>query len=536
MAALAFACCSSDRIDSEAVVAGIVPAPQSVELSDGSFKVKGAAFNLAGVDDPASSEMLSEFAGRLSKVTGLRSKIADSSKGFVFVSDDNVPSEGYEIVVDEDRVEVRAADFNGFFYSVQTICQMLPVAVYGDKCSAFEDWYLPCCTIKDSPRFVYRGVMIDVARHFFDVKEMKRVLDVMSVYKLNRLHWHLTDDQGWRIEVKGYPRLTEVGAWRDGTQIAKDRDSNDGIRYGGFYTQEEIREVVSYASGLGITVIPEIDLPGHMVAAMTAYPELGCTGGPYSVRTKWGIADEALCPGKETTFKFLEDVLGEVADLFPSEYFNIGGDECKKGEWEKCSECQALIKKLGLKTDATATKEQRLQNYVTSRIQAFLATKGKKIIGWDEILEGELSEGATVMSWRGSAGGIKAARMGYDVVMSPNNYCYLDYAQSPDLENEPLCITNNPDGAVTLEKLYSLDPFTDIPEESQHHILGVQANLWTEYIQDPAYLEYMLLPRMLALSEVQWCSPDNRDFERFANATGTHEYQVLDVMGYNYRK
>ena len=536
IAVMAVSSACADSIDNTEIVSGIVPAPQSVEIREGAFKVKGASFNLMAVSETRTREMLASFASGLSVASGKRSRVEDSGNGFVFVTDEEISSEGYELEVSDRNVTVRASDYNGFFYAVQTIRQMLPVSVYGTKCSPCDPWYLPCCAISDSPRFGYRGVLIDEARHFFGKSEITRVLDIMAVYKLNRLHWHITDDQGWRIEIKKYPRLTEVGAWREGTQIGKDRESNDGIRYGGFYTQDEIREIVGYAEKLGITIIPEIDLPGHMVAALTAYPELGCTGGPYSVRIKWGIADEALCPGKETTFKFLEDVLGEVADLFPSEYFNIGGDECRKGEWEKCPECQALIRELGLKTDENATKEQRLQNYVTSRMQNFLATKGKKIIGWDEILEGELAEGATVMSWRGAEGGIKAAQMGYDVIMAPNNYCYLDYAQSPDLENEPLCITNDPERAVTIEKIYSLDPFDRIPEECQYHVLGVQANLWTEYVTTPEYLEYMLLPRMLALSEVQWCSPDIRDFERFIKATTGHGYAVMDAMGYNYRK
>lgn len=526
----------AEAIDNSAVIAGIVPAPNAVAVGEGAFGVKGASFNLTGVQDERASAMLKDFASQLSKVSGRKSKIVEGKAGMIFETSGTVAPEGYEITVSKSGVTVKASDYNGFFYAVQTLKQMLPASIYGTNRVPSDAWSLPCCEIKDAPRFGYRGVLIDECRHFFGKEEIMRVLDIMSVYKLNRLHWHLTEDQGWRIEIKKYPKLTEIGAWRDGTQVGKDRDSSDGIRYGGFYTQDEIREIVAYAESFGITIIPEVDLPGHMVAAMTAYPWLGCTGGPYSVRTSWGIADEALCPGKETTFTFLEDVLGEVADLFPSEYFNIGGDECRKGEWEKCKDCQALIKELGLKTDENATKEQRLQNYVTSRVQAFLATKGKKIIGWDEILEGELAEGATVMSWRGSAGGIKAAQMGYDVVMSPNNYCYLDYAQSPDLENEPLCWTSDPERALTIEKVYSLDPYQDIPEASRHHILGVQGNLWTEYVPTPEHLEYMLLPRMLALSEVQWCAPDNRDFERFIAATKGHEYNVFDILGYNFRR
>ena len=526
------AACADKSIDNAAVLAGIIPAPQSVEAAEGAFCVKGASFNVAGVTDESSRGMIEEFASRLGRVSGKACAVEQTEAGISFLQDASLPGEAYSLEIAPDAVRVRASDFNGFFYAVQTLSQMLPVSVYGDKKAPSDSWMLPCCTVNDAPRFAYRGVMIDDCRHFFGKDEVKRILDIMAAFKLNRMHWHLSDDQGWRIEIRKYPRLTEVGSVREGTQAGRNRFAHDSIPYGGYYTQEDIREVVAYAQGLGIIVIPEIDLPGHMVAALAAYPELGCSGGPYKVRTGWGIADEALCPGKEVTFEFLEDVLGEVADLFPSEYFNIGGDECKKGEWEKCPDCQARIRALGLKTDANATKEQRLQNYVTSRVQAFLATKGKKVIGWDEILEGELAPGATVMSWRGAEGGIKAAKMGYDVVMAPNNYCYLDYAQSEDFEDEPLGQIQ----VVTLEKTYSLDPCRDIPEDCLHHILGVQGNLWTEYIATQGHFEYMLLPRMLALSEVQWCAPEKRDFARFSSALETHEYPILDLMGYNYRR
>lgn len=524
--------CADKSIDNEKVLSGIVPAPQVIEVGEGAYPVKGASFNVDGVADEASRKMIAAFAEQLGKVSGKTSAVASDAAGLTFSQEDGVAPEGYELEITESGVKVAASDFNGFFYAVQTIKQMLPVSIYGNKKAACDIWQLPCCTIKDAPRFGYRGVMIDEGRYFFGKEEVKKILDIMAVYKLNRMHWHLTEDQGWRIEIKKYPKLTEIGSVRKGTQVARDRFKHDGVPYGGFYTQDEIHEVVAYAQDLGITIIPEVDLPGHMIAALAAYPELGCDGGPYEVRTGWGITDEALCPGKEVTFQFLEDVLGEVADLFPSEYFNIGGDECKKGEWEKCPDCQARIKALGLKTDAKATKEQRLQNYVTSRVQAFLATKGKKIIGWDEILEGELASGATVMSWRGSSGGIKAAKMGYDVVMSPNNYCYLDYVQSEEIDEEPRGQLH----VVTLEKLYSLDPFFDIPEECQHHILGVQGNVWTEYIPTPEHFEYMLLPRLTALSEVQWCAPERRNIDRLKQALTGHEYGIFDIMGYNYRK
>jgi len=423
-------------------------------------------------------------------------------------------------------------------YAMQTIKQMLPSAIFGKKLAESEKWYLPSCKIEGSPRFAYRGVHLDCCRHFFSVKEVKKYLDVMAICKCNRLHWHLTEDQGWRIEIKKYPLLTEVGAYRSGTQIGRDRDKCDNIRYGGFYTQDQIRDIIAYADNLGITIIPEIDLPGHMQAALASYPELGCKGSepqPYEVWTRWGISKQVLCVGRESTMKFLEDVLGEVADLFPSEYIHIGGDECPKAEWEKDPDCQAKIKELGLTTDDNARAEQKLQSYVTARIQSFLAKKGKKIIGWDEILEGNLAKGATVMSWRGSKGGIKASSMGYDVIMTPNTYCYFDYAQSPDLDKEPLGITTDKDRAVTMEKVYNWDPCQDIDKNAHRHILGAQCNLWTEYIATPEHLQYMLLPRLFALSEVQWCMSETKDYGRFMETLREKSLKMLDILGYNYR-
>jgi hexosaminidase len=373
--------------------------------------------------------------------------------------------------------------------------------------------------------------MLDVSRHFFSKEEVMDLLETMVSYKFNRFHWHLTDDQGWRVEIKKYPRLTEIGAFRNGTVVKKDWNSNDGIRYGGYYTQDQMKDIVAYADKLGITVIPEIDLPGHMMGALAAYPELGCTGGPYEVWTRWGISDQVLCPGKEAMFTFLEDVFTELMDIFPSEYIHIGGDECPKSEWEKCPECQARIKELGIKGTKEHTAEQLLQSYVTARVQKFLNDHGRKIIGWDEILEGDLAAGATVMSWRGTEGGIEAARRGFDVVMTPNSHMYIDYYQSQERDKEPLCIG----GLVTVEKLYSYEPYDGTVPGTEDHILGVQANLWTEYVTSPEFLEYMLLPRMCALSEVQWCNADRKDYARF-DASLDHTFQMLDVMGYTYAK
>ncbi len=524
-------------------VLNLVPYPQEVTISSGTFKVSGAAFNCDPAVDARSQEAIRKFSVRLSTTSGKVSTFttpiglaasaeAGKVKGFVFTADETLSSGEYSIEVSGKSVKVRSSDFYGTLYAIETLKQLMPVAVYGSKADGNANWHIPCVSIKDAPRFGYRGMHLDCARHFFSVDEVKKYLDVMAMYKLNRFHWHLTEDQGWRLELKKYPELTLIGGFRDGTMIGKDFSSDDGVRYGGYYTQEQVKEIIRYADERGITVIPEIDLPGHMLAALAAYPQLGCTGGPYKVWKRWGISDEVLCPGKPATFEFLKGVLNEVADLFPSEYIHIGGDECPKTEWEKCPDCQRLIAKLGLKDDKNASAEQYLQNYVMTFCQKVLEEKGKKVIGWDEILEGDLEEGATVMSWRGTAGGIKAASMGYDVIMTPNSYYYLDYYQTKDTENEPLAIG----GYLPVEKCYSFDPYESIAPELQHHILGVQANLWTEYIPSNEQLEYMLLPRMLALCEVQWCEPENRDYARFKTAVTDHQFKILDLLGYNYCK
>lgn len=508
----------------------ITPAPQSVTVSNGFCNVKGAKIICDKSFGEKTLAAADNFAAAVAQVSG-------SSKGgcrITFSQDLALKPENYTIKVGRTGIKVTASDRNGVLYAIATLKQMLPVAIYGTETDANASWTIPCCTIVDGPRFAYRGMHIDPCRHFWSVEETKRYIDIMSVYKLNRLHWHLTEDQGWRIEIKSLPRLTEVGAWRNGTMIGHEWANDDGIRYGGFYTQEEIKEVIEYADERGITIIPEVDLPGHMVAALAAYPELGCYGGPYEVRKSWGIAKEVLCPGKESTFDFLEKVLTEVADLFPSEYIHIGGDECPKVKWENCPDCQARIKELGLEDDEKFTAEQKLQNYVTSRVQAFLATKGKKVIGWDEILEGDnLSEGTTVMSWRGTIGGIEAARKGLDVIMTPYNYCYLDYCQSREGEKEePLCIG----GFLDLKTVYEYDPYDGMEPGTEHHILGAQCNLWTEYIATPEHLEYMLLPRMLGLSEVAWTKPELKDYDTFLEGVREHQYKVLDAMKFNYRR
>ena len=516
----------------------VVPYPNSVNMKSGECNIAGADFRYDAALDEASRNIVETFASQLSLASGNQSKVSEgtSGNGVVFAMNADLPAEAYTINIGRKSVKIEASGLNGFNYAVQTLKQMLPVEIFGKTAAADKDWSLPCCTIEDAPRFSYRGMHMDVSRHFFDMDMVKKYLDVMEIHKLNTLHWHLTDDQGWRIEIKKYPRLTEVGSIRKQTLTGHLFDSEvyDGTPYGEgmWFSQDQIREIIAYAAAKGITIIPEIDLPGHMLAALAAYPELGCTGKHYDVWGRWGIADEVLCAGKEETMVFLENVLEEVADLFPSEYFHIGGDECPKVYWEKCPHCQAKIKELGLKDQGEFKAEHYLQSYVMMRMTDVLRKKGKKVIGWDEILEGEVADDAIIMSWRGIGGGITAARMGHDAIMTPNTYFYLDYYQTLDKDNEPLAIG----GYLPVEKCYSYEPFIEgMTEEEKSHIIGVQANLWTEYIATDEHLEYMLLPRLAALSEVQWCQSERKCWDRFLESADEF-CAIYETAGYNYAK
>ncbi len=529
----ATACCSSNQ---KGIT--VVPYPNSVEITEGSFNAKGADFNYPEGLDARSEAVICKFAEQLSLVSGTGNEVnkGDQAGGFTFVLNEDMPAEAYSIEISRKQATVTASGLNGFNYAIQTLKQMLPAETYANQKAAGRCWSLPCCKIEDAPRFGYRGMHMDVSRHFFDMDAVKRYLDIMEVHKLNTLHWHLTDDQGWRIEIKKYPKLTEVGSIRKKTiigHIYKSKDY-DHTPYGEgmWFSQDQVREIIEYAAAKGITIIPEIDLPGHMLAALAAYPEFGCTGGPYDVWGDWGISDEVLCAGNEKTMLFLEDILSEICDLFPAEYIHIGGDECPKVRWETCPRCQAKIRQLGFKDKDGYQAEHFLQGYVMSRMEKFINSKGKRIIGWDEILEGEVAPNATIMSWRGVAGGLQAVRLGHDAIMTPNTFYYLDYYQSLDKENEPLAIG----GYLPIEKCYSYEPYTaDMTDQEKAHILGVQANLWTEYIATESHLQYMLLPRMAALSEVQWCQPENKSWERFFNSADEF-CAIYDAMGYNYGK
>lgn len=432
---------------------------------------------------------------------------------------DTLGTEGYHLSITSEGVQIEANTEAGMFYGFQSMMQLLPVG-NGEKPVVSQ------VEIIDKPRFTWRGLHLDVCRHFFSVEFVKKYIDQMAKYKLNRFHWHLTEDQGWRIEIKKYPQLTKIGAFRKETILDKNFDPyiGDGTPHGGYYSQEEIREVVAYAAERFVTVVPEIEMPGHSLAALSAYPRYSCTGGPFEVGTKWGVFEDIYCT-KEETFTFLTDILDEVVSLFPSEYIHIGGDEAPKARWKKCPDCQRRIREEGLQD------EHELQSYFVRRIENHLQQNGRKLIGWDEILEGGLSPGATVMSWRGEEGGIDAARQGHDVIMTPNFVMYFDHYQGPK-DQEPLAIG----GDSPLDKVYAYDPLPEqlLPEQ-QKYVLGVQANVWTEYMKTSDHVEYMAYPRVLALSEIAWSVPEKKNLPFFLEKVNSHAPR-LTAAGINFRK
>ena len=504
----------------------IIPQVQSLQMLDGRFGIDDNTLisgngNLV-VEGNYLAELLSSVAGKNinfdSKENGnIQLKIEDS-----FSLD-----EEYKLEVAYNKIVISGKTPKAVFYGIQTLRQLLPVEKKEAKSTT--SFTIPATIITDAPRYAYRGIHLDVARHFFSVDFVKRYIDILAMHKMNTFHWHLTEDQGWRIEIKKYPKLTEIGAWRNGTiQGHYPGTKNDNIKHGGFYTQEEIKDIVAYANKQHITIIPEIELPGHSSAAIAAYPFLSCfpseptivpndmmskssreaqaNGTSKIVQESWGVYNDVYCVGKEETFTFIENVLEEVIALFPSKYIHIGGDECPKKNWERCPACQALKKEKGLED------EHQLQSYFINRIEKFVNSKGRKIIGWDEILEGGLASNATVMSWRGYKGGIEAARENHNTIMSPNSHCYFDHYQSKDTDNEPLAIG----GYLAVEKVYSFDPIPEALEKDKHrYILGGQANLWTEYITSEEHAEYMLLPRMTALSEALWSPKETLDWSGF---------------------
>ncbi|MDO5977366.1 beta-N-acetylhexosaminidase [Flavivirga spongiicola] len=527
----------------------IIPKPLKMELLTGKFLVDSNT-------KIVSSEVLKnegEFlAGMLSAATGETVAFSSEGKGNIELKlDDTIENEeGYVLDVAFNKIEISGKTAQGVFYGIQTLRQLMPASMEtGD--GTLKELTIPAVAIKDNPRYKYRGMHLDVARHFFPVDFIKKYIDLIAMHKMNTFHWHLTEDQGWRIEIKKYPKLTEVGAWRNGTIIGHHPGTgNDQKKYGGFYTQEDIKEIVAYATEKHVTVIPEIELPGHGSAAIAGYPNLSCfpdekttvhndmmseaskeaqaNGTVKIVQETWGVFPDVFCAGKEETFAFLQDVLDEVIPLFPASYIHIGGDECPKDNWKKCPSCQARIKAEGLKD------EHHLQSYFITRIEKYLNSKGKNIIGWDEILEGGLAPNASVMSWRGTEGGIEAAKQKHDVVMTPGHSCYFDHYQvlKADKDKEPLAIG----GELPVEKVYAYEPTPEeLTVEEQKYILGAQGNVWSEYMETTDYVEYMILPRMTALSEVVWSSKESRDWENFKNRLH-HLKGRYDALQLNYAK
>jgi hexosaminidase len=516
--------------------AAIIPEPQQLDYQSGAFQLQP---DLQIYTDPASMTTGETLAERLAKATGWHFKVSgkttpDMEKlivgGILLTTNAAAASlgdEGYTLTVATNRVIIRALSPAGLFYGVQTLLQLLPPEVFSSKVVKHVNWQVPCVQIHDWPQFKWRGLMLDVSRHFFNKREVEQLLDAMALHKINTFQWHLTDDQGWRIQIKKYPKLTRVGAWRDGVGFGLASNSTtayspDG-RYGGYYTQADIREVVAYAAARHITVVPEIEMPGHALAALAAYPQYGTGKGPFAIPLQGGVNPGVYDPANPETFQFLDDILAEVFQLFPGKYIHIGGDEVPPGPWAHDVGCQALMQREGLKTPA------ELESWFIRRIETFVNAHGKTLIGWSEIAHGGLAPSAVVMDWIG--GGKEAANAGHDVVMTPTSYCYFDYCQSRDYSTEPRSIG----GFVPLQKVYSFDPIPGgLAPDKQPHILGAQGNVWTEYIPNIKHVEYMVFPRLSALAEVTWSAKKERDYDDFVRRVKVDQ-ERLNALGVNYR-
>ncbi len=509
---------------------GVIPQPVEMKVQAGEFILSKDTVILT---DESLSMLARRLSCRLEPATGyalaVMTKKSARGKAIVLLLDrqlSRLGREGYQLTVTPRQVSIRAAEPAGVFYGIQTMLQLLPPDIFREAKVAGMAWNVPCVQIEDYPRFQWRGLMLDCSRHFMPKEFVKKFIDLSAMLKMNSFHWHLTDDQGWRIEIKKYPRLTEVGAWRKETLVGRLHESTtfDSVRHGGFYTQEDIREIVAYAHDRFINVVPEIEMPGHAQAAIAAYPELGCAGKPLEVFTTFGVNPNIFNPS-ESTLRFLQDVLTEVLELFPSPFIHVGGDEAIKPQWKASAEIQARIKELGLKN------EEEMQSYFIKRMDEFLTSKGRRLIGWDEILEGGLAPNATVMSWRGEKGGIAAAKAGHDVVMTPTNYTYLDYYQSKDTKNEPLAIG----GYLPLEVVYNYEPIPkEIAASDTHHVLGSQGQIWTEYIPNPKQAEFMAFPRAAALAETTWSPKVRKQYADFIERLMLQQKR-WDARDVNYR-
>ena len=515
----------------------LVPFPAQFVGKDGQFLLTNDTKIVVAPKDVAQAAAAQLLVSQLKTATGFNAALIPAvpalSKGkhifFTTHKAKKCGSEGYILKVSPERASIEAETPKGYFYAVQTLLQLLPVQVFSPTKAENMAWKIPACDVLDRPRFGYRGLMLDVSRHFMPTAFVKRCIDMLALHKMNTFHWHLTDDQGWRIEIKKYPKLTQIGSKRRETLIGQYSENYpqqfDGQEHGGFYSQEEIKDVVKYATARHVTVIPEIELPGHAVAALAAYPELSCDPTKkYEVETLWGVSEDVFCPN-EQTFAFLQDVLTEVMALFPSKLIHVGGDECPKTAWKNSPFCQDLMKKLKLKD------ENELQSYFIKRVEKFLNSKGRSIIGWDEILEGGVAPNATIMSWRGTKGGIEAAKQKHNVIMTPSSVCYLDRYQA-EPAREPLAIG----GLLPLEKVYDYDPVpSELTSEQQKYVLGLQGNLWTEYVATPEKAEYMIFPRAIALAEIGWIPRGPKNFEDFATRLKEH-LKRLDYLKVNYSK
>ena len=510
------------------------PIPRPVELvpAPGVFKITKATAILVKSRQPEVTAIAEYLAAWLRARTGCPLPVRELTQDGATAAHillataaghASLGDEYYALTVTPARVALFAGQPRGLFFGVQTLRQLLPPEAEqgaGLPAGTVRQLELPCVTINDRPRYRWRGMLLDCGRHFMTKEFIKRYIDLLAYHKLNVFHWHLTEDQGWRIEIRKYPRLTGIGAWREATRDSEQPRDAHG-RYGGFYTQEEVKEIVAYARSRYVTIVPEIELPGHCQAALAAYPELSCTGGPFAVSTGWGVHEDVYCAGNEQTFAFLEDVLSEVLELFPSEYIHIGGDEVPKVRWKACPRCQARIQSEGLKDEA------ELQSYFIRRIERFLNSRGRRLIGWDEILEGGLAPNATVQSWRGMEGAVAAARAGHDVIASPTSHCYINFPQAPD--------PTAPDwmGLITLEQLYAFEPTPpELDAEQALHVLGAECNLWSEYAPQER-VDCLAFPRLCALAELTWSPREQRDFGDFAQRLKTH-LRRLEALGVQY--
>ncbi len=528
----------------------IIPQPATLLPGSGFFAVDHNTIVVGSSPLKAETELLTQMLDKASgfSIAHKIGKVKETRNKIILSLDETITQpEGYVLNVSTNEVEITAKNPAGILYGIQSLRQLLPAE---SEIKAVKKLQIPAVLIKDHPRYAYRGMHLDVSRHFFPVAFIKKYIDLLALHKMNRFHWHLTDDQGWRIEIKKYPKLTETGGFRSGTVIGNRPydDGSDNARYGGFYSQEEVRDVVAYAAKMHITIIPEIEMPGHASAAIAAYPYLSCfpeeptvipeniisTGGkqlqnsgtPKIVQETWGVFDDVFCAGDDTTFDFLEEVLDEVIPLFPAEYIHIGGDECPKENWKRCPACQKRMQELSL------ADEHELQSYFIQRIEKYLNGKGKKIIGWDEILEGGLAPNATVMSWRGEEGGIAAAKENHPVIMTPSTFCYLDYYQFKADAGKSTAVGNY----LPIQKVYNYNPFPEELTASQaDYIKGAQANVWTEYMPTEEYVEYKVLPRMTALAEVVWVADSLKNWPSFKTRL-EHFSERYRVLGYNYAK